>query len=127
MTVALLAVVRQHIFAVVRQHISQFAHHPRILLALPLSHPPHAIKEFSFSPQLQHQAVVSETPRSTSANSPGPISTRSPSPVSSAATALEKHREGPVAGPTLLDESVRLSQRLSELQGFRRRHSGQVF
>jgi hypothetical protein len=89
--------------------------------------PPHAIKEFSFSPQSQHQAVVSETPRSTSANSPGPISTRSPSPVSSAATALEKHREGPVAGPTLLDESVRLSQRLSELQGFRRRHSGQVF
>ena len=42
MTVALLAVVRQHILAVVRQHISQFAHHPRILLALPRSHPPHA-------------------------------------------------------------------------------------
>jgi hypothetical protein len=42
MTVALLAVVRQHILAVLRQHISQFAHHPRILLALPRSRPPHA-------------------------------------------------------------------------------------
>lgn len=42
MTVVLLAVVRQHILVVLRQHISQFAHHPRILLALPRSHPPHA-------------------------------------------------------------------------------------